>query len=229
LPGVEVKISDAGEILVRGKQVFAGYHKNPEMTKERIDQEGWFHTEDVGRLNDKGQLIFWDRMGELIELPDGNKLSPQYIEAKLRYSPYIENAFVIGDKSKNSVISIIAIDFFSVAKWAEERDISFTTFVDLSQNPEVRNLVRDEVRRINQNLPEFAMVRKFISLHKSFDADEAELTRTRKLKRATLSGRYRDIIKAAYEGEDSFSLEATVTYRDGRKGTVKAEVFINNV
>jgi long-chain acyl-CoA synthetase len=225
---VEVKISDEGEILVRGEQVFKGYHKDPETTNKRIDHEGWFHTGDAGTFNSKGQLIFWDRMGELIELADGNKFSPQYIETRLRFSSYIENAFVIGDKNKNFIVAIIAIDFSNVGKWAEERNLPFTTFVDLSQKPEVLMLMKDEVNRVNQNLPEFAKVRKFVNLHKSFDADEAELTRTRKLKRAVLYERYDSIIRATYDGEESFSLEATVTYRDGRKGTVKAEVFINN-
>ena len=227
-PGVEVKISEAGEILVRGKQVFKGYHKDPDATSKRIDKEGWFHTGDAGTIDDKEHLIFWDRLDELMELAGGEKFSPQYVETNLRFSPYIEDAYVIGDKEKGYVTAIISIDFTNVAKWAEEKNLPFTTFVDLSQKPDVRMLIKEEVERINQNLPDFAKIKKYINLHKSFDADEAELTRTRKLKRSIMSNRYGGIIKAMYGGEALFRVDASVTYRDGRKGMVSAELAIND-
>lgn len=228
-PGVEVKTSDEGEIIIRGDQIFEGYHKNPTATSAKIDREGWFHTEDAGTFNDKGQLIFWDRLDELMELAGGEKFSPQYIETKLRFSPYVEDAYVIGDKEKGFVTAIVSIDFSNVAKWAEDKNLPFTTFVDLSQKPDVRKLIKREIEKINESLPGFAKIKKFINLHKSFDADEAELTRTRKIKRANMSKRYDGILKAMYEGEKSFQVDASVTYRDGRKGMVSAELSINDV
>jgi len=228
-PGVEVKISKEREILVRGKQVFKGYHMDPEATAKRIDHEGWFHTGDAGTINDKEEIIFWDRLEELMELTGGERFSPQYIETKLRFSPYIEDTYVIGDKDKGYVTAIVSIDFSNVAKWLEERNLTFTTFVDLSQKPEVRMVVKGEIEKINRSLPDFAKIKKFINLHKSFDADEAELTRTRKLKRATMSQRYESIIQAMYQGEKSYHVDASVTYRDGRKGMVSAELAINEI
>ena len=229
LPGIELKFSEKGEILVRGKHIFKGYHKDIDATKERIDDDGWFHTGDAGIVNDKGQLIFWDRVNELMKLAGGEKFSPQYEETRLRFSPYIEDSFVIGDKKKGYVTCIISIDFSNVAKWAEERNLAFTTFVDLSQKREVLELIKEEVEKVNQRLPEFAKITKFINLHKSFDADDAELTRTRKIIRATMSRRYGGIIDAMYEGKETFSVDATVVYRDGRKGTVNANLVINTL
>jgi len=226
-PGVDIRISQAGEILLRGDPIFKGYHKDPEATAERIDQDGWFHTGDAGYIDDKGRLIFWDRLDELMELAGGEKFSPQYVETRLRFCPYIEDAFAIGDKDKGFVTAIISIDFNNVAKWVEDRNIPYTTYVDLSQKPEVRELIQVEVKAVNENLPDFAKVKSFINLHKSFDADEGELTRTRKLKRAPMMERYDAIIRAMYAGEKSFKIDATVTYRDGRKGTLSADLAIN--
>jgi len=227
-PGVEVKISDEGEMLVRGAQVFRGYLNDPEATEERIDHEGWFHTGDAGILDDKNRLVFWDRLDELMQLAGGKKFSPQFIETKLRFSPYIEDAYVIGDRDKGFVSAIICIDFSNVAKWAEDRSLAFTTFVDLSQKPDVRELIKGEVKTLNDNLPGFARIKKYINLHKTFDADDAELTRTRKLKRGVMSQRYRDIIEATYGGKDAFNVDASVTYRDGRKGVISAKLTIND-
>jgi long-chain acyl-CoA synthetase len=228
-PDCDVKISQEREILVKGGQLFKGYYKDPETTAKRIDQDGWFHTGDAGVIDGKGRLIFWDRLDELMELAVGERFSPQYLETRLRFSPYIEDAFVIGDKEKGYVTAIISIDFINVAQWLESRNIPFTTFVDLSQKPEVCMLVKKETENINQNLPDFVKIKKFINLHKSFDADEGELTRTRKLRRAPMTLRYGEIIQAMYEGKKSFSISATVTYRDGRKGQISADLAINEV
>lgn len=226
-PRTEVKISEEGEILITGEQLFKGYHNDEETTAKRIDRDGWFHTGDAGIVDDKRRLIFWDRLDELMELEGGEKYAPQYVETRLRFSPYIEDAFVIGDRDKGFVTAIIAVDFDNVAKYLEGRKIPFTTFVDLSQKPVVLELIGLEIEKVNLDLPPFARIKRSINLHKSFDADEGELTRTRKLKRAPMTRRYSNIIDAMYSGEKTFSITTSVTYRDGRQGTVSADLTIN--
>lgn len=224
----EIKISEEGEIMARGPMVFVGYHKNEEATREKF-QDGWYCTGDAGHLDEDGHLIYWDRISEVLEIADGSKFSPQFIEVRLRFSPYIRDVMVVGGKERPFVTAIIDIDYDNVAKWAEKKHIAHTTYTDLSQKPEVRQLILKEIEGVNRVLPEAIRVQKFLNLHKEFDADEAELTRTKKLKREFLVKRYRELIDSMYQHKESYKIRTEVTYRDGRKGSIEAEVFMNSV
>jgi long-chain acyl-CoA synthetase len=228
VPWVEVKLSDEGEILVKNTYPYSGYYKNPEATKEK-EKDGWFCTGDFGHLNEDGHLIVIDRMEDLKELANGKKFSPQYSEVRLRFSPYIKDALVIGGPDKEFVTVLINIDLDNVGRFAEANHIAYTTFTDLSQKPEVIALVRKEVAKINETLPEWTRMKRFVNLHKEFDADEDELTRTRKLRRTFVEKRYKDLINALYGQEEMFTVEASVTYRDGRKGTIQTSIHVNEV
>jgi long-chain acyl-CoA synthetase len=226
--GTEVRVSDAGELLVRSDCMFSGYLKNPEKTASAL-VDGWLHTGDAVNINDKGHLIFLDRLVDMGELKSGAKYAPQYIEGRLRFSPYIKDAMVVGGKDKDFVSAIINMDFTMVGKWAERHKIPYTTFVDLSQKEEVSQLIEKDLLRVNGYLPEPARVRKFVLLHKEFDPDEAELTRTRKLRREFVEERYRELIRGMYDNAGEVLVEASVTYRDGRKGTVKTGIKVRTV
>lgn len=227
LPDCQVRISEEGELLVKSDYIFHGYHRDPETTEARL-KNGWFHSGDAGTFDSEGRLIFWDRLAELAELSSGAKFSPQYVETRLRFSPYIMDAFVTG-KGRDYVCAMININFDNVAKWMERRNLPFTTLVDMSQKKEARDLIKQEVQAINQRLPEAAKVKKFANLHKGFDADEAELTRTRKLRRTFMEERYKGLIEAMYQDREAFRVEAAVTYRDGRKGLVTADIKVNEL
>jgi len=224
-PGVELRISAEGEVLVRSPGVFQGYYKDPIATAEKL-RDGWFHTGDAGYITPEGHLIYLDRVKDLLELASGARFSPQYIEGRLKFSPYIKDCMVLGGKDRAFVTAIINIDFENVGKWAEKHHIPYTTFVDLSQKPEVYDLIRKDVERVNRTLPEAARIRKFVLLHKEFDADEAELTRTRKLRRGAIKLRYWNMIEAMYRGQDQVTVRAEVRYRDGRTGTVETAVKV---
>ena len=228
LDGFEVSISEGGEILVKGPSTFVGYYKDPEGTAKKF-MDGWYCTGDAGYIDKGGHLIYWDRVEELLELPDRTKFAPQFIEVRLRFSPYIRDVMVAGGGDKPFVSALINIDYENVGKWAERKRIPYTTYVDLSQRPEVRELMLKEVTRVNRLLPIAAKIKKFVSMHKEFDPDEAELTRTRKLKRTLLEDRYQELIDAMYQDEEIIMLRAPVTYRDGRKAVVEAKVFVNEV
>lgn len=222
-----VRISEDGEILAQSKGVFQGYYKNPEATAEKL-KDGWYHTGDAGHITDDGYLIYWDRMKELLELADGTKFAPQYVESRLRFSPYIRDVMAIGGKKRPYITAIINIDFENVGKWAESRNIPYTTLVDLLQKPQVRGLIQKEVEMLNRMLPKGARIRRFVNLHKEFDADEAELTRTRKLKRGLMEERYQGLINSMYENKEKFTIEAEVRYQDGRKRVIATEIAINS-
>ncbi len=225
--GCDVKISPEGEILVKSEGVFTGYYKNPEATG-KVMKDGYYYTGDAGLL-DRGHLVYLDRVAEMIELSDGNTFSPQYTEIRLRFSPYCKDAVVFGGRNKPFVTAILNIDYDNVGKWAEREKIGYTTYMDLSQKKEVRELLRTIVENVNAVLPEYARIKAFVSLHKEFDADEAELTRTRKLKREPIEERYKDILKGMYEKKENIKVESQVVYRDGRTGTVKTEVIVNHL
>jgi long-chain acyl-CoA synthetase len=228
-PGVEVRLGAKNEIHIRSRSVFQGYYKAPEATSKAIDADGWFHTGDAGYMREDGQLIYLDRVKDLIELPNGEYFSPQYIEVRLRFSTYIQDAMALGGADMSFVSAIINIQFDNVARWAEKNRLSFTTFVDLSQKLEVYDLIRKDVERVNATLPAPARIRRFVILHKAFDADEAELTRTRKLRRDFLTQRYAEMIQAIYGGQDDVAVRAEVKYRDGRSAVVETAVRIMNV
>jgi len=226
--GRRILIAEDGEILVDAAHCFDGYYKNEE-AYEKATRGGWFHTGDAGNIDERGHLIYIDRMADLKTLANGVKFSPQYIESSLKFSPYIIDALVLGEKQRDFVGAIINLDFGNVGKWAEDRNIPYTTFTDLSQKPEIRELVRSEINRVNRRLPEDSKIRKFINLHKEFDPDEAELTRTRKIRREFMEQRYGKLIGAIYSDKEEIVESATVTYQDGRKGTIETSIKVNAV
>jgi long-chain acyl-CoA synthetase len=226
--GVEVRVTDEGELLVRSECLFKEYFKDPEKTAAVV-VNGWCKTGDAVNINDQGHLIFMDRVEHMGELASGTKYAPQYIEGRLRFSPYIKDAMVVGGKDREFVGAIVNIDFAMVGKWAERNSLPYTTFVDLSQKNEVADLVQKDLLRVNSYLPEASRVRKFVLLHKEFDADEAELTRTRKLRRDFVEQRYKDLIDAMYGDRKNVTVEAPITYRDGRKGVVKTAINVREV
>lgn len=224
----EIKTTEDGELAIKSPGLFSGYYKNPEATAQVL-RDGWFYTGDAVYRREDGHLVFIDRASELGKLKSGAKFSPQFIESQLRFGGYIKDAMVLGDEEKEYVAAIINIDFESVGKWAEKQGVPYTTFVDLSQKPEVARLVLMDIERVNKSVPEPARVSKFVLLHKEFDPDEAELTRTRKLRRRYMEGRYKDLIDAIYSAQDEFMVESGVTYHDGRSGTIRAGIKINQV
>lgn len=230
VPGQEVKIAQDSEILISGATVFQGYYKDPQASEETLEVDGegkrWFHTGDAGYFDDDGHLIYLDRVKEMITLASGEKYSPQYIEGQLKFSPYIRDVMTLGGENKPFVTALINIDFDNVGRWAEKRGVSYTTFVDLSQQPEVYGLLSKDVERVNRVLPPPARIHKFVLLHKEFDADEGELTRTRKLRRSLLNERYEDMITTMYSDGELVQVRATVKYRDGREGTVETAVRV---
>lgn len=227
LPGVEVRVAEDGEIQVRSEYLFTGYHKDPQATASAFTPEGWWRSGDAGYLDDKGHLVFLDRMSEMGELASKERYAPQYLESGLRFSPYIKDAMVAGGPDRNYVTALITIDFVNVGRWAERNRIPYTTFMDLSQKPEVGDLIRREVARLNTTIPPGVGIRKFVCLPKEFDPDEADLTRTRKLKRTSLLRRYEDLIEAMYKDQVECSLSTPVTYQDGRQVVVTTPVAIH--
>ena len=228
LPDVEVRISDEGEIQVKSEGMFSGYHKNPDVTAEAL-VDGWFQTGDAGYINEEGHIIYIDRVSELGRLKNGGNYSPQYVEGSLRFSPYLQEAVAIGGTERDYLTVILNIDFDNVGRWAQKNRINYTTYVDLSQKEEIADLLLEDVQRVNKNLPEEVKIKKFAILHKEIDPDEAELTRTRKLRRKLFEGKYIDLINGFYSDVDSVPVETTVTYRDGKTGTVKTALKIWNV
>lgn len=227
-PPLEYKQDDDGGLLVRGGSPFVGYYQNPEATAKAI-KEGWFRTGDATRMKENGQLVFLDRVSDLRRLSTGHLFPPQYIETRLRFSPFIKDAIVLGDENKPVVSALINIDPATVGRWAEREGIPYTTFPDLSQRPEVCRLIGQEIDRVNQVLESQAKVKIFVNLPKELDPDEAELTRTRKLRREFLAERYGSLIEAIYSGQEHFATEVPVKYRDGRTGVVKTSTLINTI
>ncbi|RMG84625.1 MAG: long-chain fatty acid--CoA ligase, partial [Chloroflexi bacterium] len=230
VPGVELKIAEDQEILLRTEARFAGYFEAPEKTGEAIDEEGWYYTGDAGYMDEEsGHLIYLDRLKDMIELANGHSFSPQYIEGRLKFSPYIQDVMTIGGFDMEYVTAIVIIDFDNLARWAEKNGLSFTTFVDLSQKPEVYDLIEEIIAEVNRSLPEWQRIRKFVILHKQFDADEAELTRTRKLRRRTLQKKYGEILEAMYGDKESVLVRADVKYRDGRTGVIETALQVRTI
>ena len=211
IPGTELKIDDSGEILLRSASVFAGYLGNPDATAEAVDDDGWLHTGDAGYI-DEGHLVVIDREKDVLESADGTRFSSAFIENKLKFSPYVEEAVVFGTED---ITAMVTIDPMTVGSWAENEHLSYTTYTDLAQKPEVYELLADEVHRGNADLPDSIKVRRFLLLFKQLDPDDDEITRTRKVRRNVIADRYGDLIAALERGEGSVSITNTVTYQDG--------------
>ena len=224
IPGTEMKLGDDGEILLRSPAVFEGYFRNEEATAEALDGDRWLHTGDAGLIEEDGHLVVIDRAKDVMHLPDGTAFSPAFIENKLKFSQFVEEAVTFGGEEPY-VAAILTIDGQTVGAWAEQEHLGYTTYTDLAQMEEVYNLVAEDVYLANADLPESARIRKFLLLHKQFDPDDEEITRTRKIRRRTIRERYGTLIDALYtEGQDSATINSTVTYQDG--STVDRQVSL---
>ena len=188
-----------GEILIQCDSVFCGYYKNPEATAKALE-DGWLHTGDAGMLDDEGHLVMIDRLKDVLQLADGARFSPALIENKLKFSPYIREAVVIGEE-RSYIVALIQIDMDNVGSWAEVNRLPFTTFKDLSRKPEVYELTAKEVARVNQDLPKVAQIRRCALFDKELDADDDELTRTQKVRRSTIVVKYKEMIEELYIDE----------------------------
>lgn len=222
------RLADDGELLVSGGTGFARYLKQDDKTAEKRSAS-WFRTGDYCSLADNGDLVFLERLDDLRTLAGGDRYPPQYIETRLRFSPFIREAMTVGDQEREHVAALIEIDGDVVARWAEQRKIAFSTLGDLSQRQEIRGLICAEIRHVNRLLPPASRVRTFANLPKALDPDEGELTRTRKLRRSFLSERYADLIEALYGNAPSVQLEVPIRYQDGKRGLLKGTVFIEAV
>jgi long-chain acyl-CoA synthetase len=226
-PGVELRLTDEGEIVTRGATVFAGYYKNEAATRAVV-RDGWLYSGDAGFFDPDGQLVVVDRLKDVTRLADGTTLAPQFLENKLKFSPYVKEAVVVGPQ-RPYVAALVNIDMETVGKWAERRRISYTTYTDLAQKPEVYDLVQREVERVNRDLPAATRIRKYLLLHKELDPDDEEITRTRKLRRGVIGKKYAPIIEALYEDQPLVAVTAEVTYQDGRKAVTETKLAIRTV
>ena len=198
LPGIEVVLAEDGEILTRGPHVFKGYFKDPEQTAAAIDPEGWLHTGDVGRWVD-GRLQIVDRKKDLIITAGGKNIAPAYLENKLKFSPYIQDAVVIGDRRK-FVVALVLIDEDNVTKYAQDHRLPFATFAELTQAPEIQKLIAQEVDQVNRTLSQVESIKRFALLPRRFYEEEGDVTPTKKVKRRNLEERYGELIESLYRG-----------------------------
>jgi len=228
IPGVEIKLSETGEILVRGKNTHLGYYKNETATREGYTEDGFLRTGDAGYFGEDGHLYVFDRAKDIMTLGDGTKFAPQDIETRLKFSAYIHEAMVCGDQ-RPFVSAIVSIDLENVGNWAKKRGISFTTFQDLSQRPEVYQLVRHEIQEICKRFPENIRIQRFAVLLKELHPDDGELTRTRKVRRGFVNERYADLIEDFYQETTVHNLNIEIRYEDGRISRFSGTVAITEV
>ncbi|HGY09464.1 MAG TPA: long-chain fatty acid--CoA ligase, partial [Oceanithermus profundus] len=227
IPGTEVKISEEGEILARSDAVCAGYYKREDATAELLEG-GWLHSGDAGYLTEDGHLVVIDRLSDVMHTASGEMFSPQFLENKLKFSPYIKEAVVYGDQ-RPYLAAFINIDPQTVGKWAEDRGLAYTTYMDLSSKPEVAELIRREVEQVNADLPEGLRIHRFVLLFKLLDADDDELTRTGKVRRKFVAERYHDLVEALYVDEDEVLVKTEFKYQDGSVQKVEARVRVIEV
>ncbi|MFZ5993120.1 MAG: AMP-binding protein [Deinococcota bacterium] len=223
----QVRISPEGEIQVKGKQVFAGYFKNEAATRESFTEDGWFRTGDAGFFNERGHLVLLGRLKEVGALADGTRFAPQFLENRLKYSPYIREAVVIGH-GKPFVTALIELDPGNTENWARKRGIVFSTYQSLAANEAVYELIANEIRMACESLPEALRVRRFAILPKELHADDEEITRTRKVKRGVVESRYGALLEALYDGSRSVHLSLPIRYLEGQ-GTLEALVQIADI
>jgi len=227
LPRTEVKITEDQEVLVKSKSNFLGYYENPEATAKALI-DGWFHTGDAGYFDDDGHLLIIGRKEDIMRTQEGEAFSPDFIETRLKFSPYIKESVIWGE-GQAFLTAFINIDFGTVGNWAEEQKIPYTTYTDLSQQPGVEEMIRGEVASVNSHLPRPMHVIKFILLYKLLDADDEELTRTGKVRRKFVLEQYRHLIEAMYSNKTTLPVKGQVRYRDGQVGTIETVVRILTV
>jgi len=228
LPGVEVKVTESGEVLLRSPGCFSGYYKNEEATQATL-RDGWILSGDAGLVDPDGHLVIIDRAKDVSHLLDGSVFAPQYIENKLKFSPYVKEAVAVGH-GRSFVGALLNIDAEVVGSWAERRGVPYAGYADLAQNPAVYDLIAAEVRRTNETLAPSQRIRRFLLLHKELDADDAEITRTRKLRRKFIHERYAPLIGAVYDpAASSVPVKVTVTYEDGRTSEMERTIAIRDL
>jgi len=227
IPETEVKISEKGEILSRSPAVFLGYYKNEEATKGTL-VDGWLHSGDAGYLTEDGHLVVIDRLKDVMKLADGTQFSPQFIENRLKFSPYVKEAVVIGHQ-RPYLTAMLCIDMGVVGKWAEKNKLSYTTYTDLSARPQVYDLLQKAVDEVNGTLPQAARIEKFVLLYKELDADDEELTRTRKVRRGFVEERYKEVIAALYGDEPQVSIDTTIKFQDGKTTRIRTTLLVRRL
>jgi long-chain acyl-CoA synthetase len=229
-PEVEVKIAESGEVLFRGPGSFQEYFKNQEATAETKDPEGWVHTGDAGLFTEAGHLKIIDRAKDVGKLNDGTLVAPKYLENKLKFFPNIREAVAFGNE-RDYVAAFVNIDLVAMGNWAERHNIAYASYQELAAHPQVLEIVRQHVEQVNRDLsgdPNLggSQIKRFLVLHKELDADDGELTRTRKVRRNFIADRYGELIEALYLDKDECHVETEVTFEDGRKGVIKADLKI---
>jgi long-chain acyl-CoA synthetase len=227
--GIEIEVRDpdvqgVGEIVVRHPNMFLGYYKNEEASKADM-RDGWMYSGDAGYFNDARQLVVIDRIKDLAETARGERFSPQYIENKLKFSPYVAETVVLGD-GRDALAAMICIRFSIISKWAEKNRLSFTTYTDLSSRPEVYALLQKEVEAVNATLPPAQRISRFLLLYKELDADDGELTRTRKVRRSVINDKYADIIDGIYGGKSEIPVDTTIRFQDGTSQRIRTKLKV---
>ena len=234
--GVEIKVADNGEILVKSPGLLKGYYKNPEATAEVLTADGWYHTSDAGFIDNHGHLKIIDRVKDVGRLlggaNDGAMFAPKYVENKLKFFPFIKEVVAYGDQREKACV-MVNIDFDAVGNWAERRNLPYAGYTDLAQKPEVYELIKDCVEKVNADLAEDALlagsqVSRFLVLHKELDADDGELTRTNKVRRGFIADKYKPLVDGLYEGKTEQFIETVVKFEDGRTGSVSATLKISD-
>jgi len=231
-PGVEVKIAENGEVLVRSAAMLKEYYKRPDATAESIDDDGYFHTGDAGIFDGDGHLKIIDRAKDVGKLANGALFAPNYVENKLKFFSHIKEAVAFGDR-RDMVCAFINIDMSSIGNWAERRGIPYSGYTDLAGREEVCDLVQECVEKVNAELARdpvlcHSQVRRFLVLHKELDPDDDELTRTRKVRRGFIAEKYGVLIEALYSGRKNQFIETQVKFEDGRTGSISADLRIRD-
>jgi len=227
MPGVDIRIDDSGEILIRSASVIDGYFGDPAAT-EKAFADGWLRTGDAGYLEEDRSLVVLGRVSEVVRTAAGERFIPNFIENRLKFSPFVRNVAVVG-AGRTELTAIVCIDFDAVGHWAERRALSYGSYADLSQLPQVQALVEGVVSHVNAAQPPGLRIRRFVNLHKDFDADDGEITRTRKLRRNVIEATYAPLIEAMYGGAREVAFDAPILYEDGRRGAVRRTLRICEV
>src|SRR5438105_1462048 len=233
IPGVELRVAEDGEVMFRSPGAFQSYYKNEAATAEAKEPDGWVHTGDAGFFGADGQLRIIDRARDVGHLAEGSLFAPKFIENKLKFFPYIKEAVVFGD-GRDFVTALINIDLEAVGNWAERRSLAYASYQELAGNELIYDLVQGCIEQANRDLdaePSLAasQIRRFLILHKELDADDGDLTRTRKVRRRIIAERYQSLIDGLYSGAETARIEAEVTFEDGRKGVMRAELAIRDL
>ncbi len=228
VPRTQVRIGDRGEVEVKGPGVFVGYFKQDEATRDTFTPDGWLKTGDAGLVDPRGQLAIIDRAKDVGKLADGTPFAPQFVENKLKFSPFIREAVAFGDQ-RPFVAAMVSVDQSTAGKWAEQNSLPYTSYMDLVRKPELARLIVEEVGKINATLPDAIKVRRIVLLNKELDADDAEITRTRKVRRGFVAEKYAPVIRALYGGDKEAQLTMEITFEDGRKSQLTSTLLVHDV